>query len=86
MAQGAETMRNLWNVDKVSNSKKTKTVIKFIEELEPPEGFDSKDRAQFHATKKNALNALTANNMLVIIGYDIKGNHKIFDSKEKKYD
>jgi len=69
---------NLWNVDIKKNSKKTKNVIAYIQEIELPFG-PNYNIKKFDKIKMEALNKLTPDEMLRTIGYRFGKKPLIFN-------
>ena len=61
------------------NKNKTRNTIEYIERLEVPEQYSYKATKFFNDIKKDALSQLKPNDMLTIIGFNPKGQDKIFD-------
>lgn len=62
---------NLWNVDEKGGRvrNKTKQVIDYINSLEPMPYWDFEKVNKFEAIKSKALNQISAEKMLKVIGY-----------------
>ena len=56
---------NLWNIA----DGKTKTIIRYINQLKPLPDFTARQTHKFEEIKKKALQTLNTNKMLKIIGY-----------------
>ena len=66
---------NLWNL----SHKKTRSTIRYIENLYPNDNWSTAQHEFFNKTVKKALSKVTANEMLETIGYRYNKMPKFYD-------
>lgn len=75
-----QVRQNLWNVDytKGTNTKKTKNVMQYIKELEPPDTYNREEKMTFNKIRETALKQEKPDEMLKKIGYSPTKQDGIF--------